>query len=69
VLFGVILLIDNSIPFGRDGLSLMEHKRVKRFTIRIPMDVYERISILSTKRLCSLNKWIVHTIERESKPR
>ena len=37
-------------------------------TIRIPVDLDERIKTLSEKRYCSVNAWIVSTLTRISKP-
>lgn len=47
----------------------MEKKKTKTTTIRLPIELYDRITILATKRLCSINKWVVHTLEREVKPK
>ena len=47
----------------------MQKKRTRVTTIRLPLELYDRISVLAQKRLCSLNAWIVRTLERESKPR
>ena len=47
----------------------MEKKETRIRTIRIPMDLDNRISKLAQKKLWSVNAWIVNTLTRESKPR
>jgi len=47
----------------------MEKKETRIRTIRIPMDLDNRISELAQKKLWSVNAWIVNTLTRESKPR
>lgn len=45
------------------------NKPTKTTSIRIPIPLYERITNLAHKRMCSVNAWIVRTLEREAKPR
>jgi len=47
----------------------MEKRKTVTTTIRLPLELRERINILARKRLCSVNAWIVNTLDRESKPR
>ena len=47
----------------------MEKKQTKTRTIRIPIELDERISNLATKQLWSVNKWILHNLERGAKPK
>ena len=47
----------------------MEKRRTVTTTIRLPVELKERIKVLAQKRLCSVNAWIVNTLKRESKPK
>ena len=44
----------------------MEKKRTCITTIRIPIELRERIDVLAHKRMCSVNQWIYRTLERET---
>jgi len=47
----------------------MQKKATRIRTIRIPVDLDNRISELVQKRLWSVNAWIVNTLKRVSKPK
>lgn len=47
----------------------MENTKTITTTIRMTPELRERIRLLANKRMCSVNKWIVRTLDRESKPR
>jgi len=47
----------------------MIKKTTRTRTIRLPLDLDARITLLAQKRLCSVNAWIVNTLKRESKPK
>jgi predicted DNA-binding protein len=47
----------------------MEKKRTVTTTIRIPIELRQRIDVLAHKRMCSVNMWIRRTLEREAMPR
>lgn len=52
-----------------DGRIIMEKKKTCTTTIRIPIEVRQRIDVLAHKRMCSINAWIARTLDRESRPR
>lgn len=47
----------------------MEKKRTCTTTIRIPIELRQRIDVLAHKRMCSVNSWIKRTLEREARPK
>lgn len=47
----------------------MEKKRTCTTTIRIPIELRQRIDVLAHKRMCSVNAWIKRTLEREARPK
>ena len=47
----------------------MNKKPTRIRTIRIPVDLDKRIQELATKKIWSVNAFIVNTLTRESKPR
>jgi uncharacterized OsmC-like protein len=62
-----------STQIGQDartqGRLLVEKQKTITRTIRISKEVDERIKVLASKRLCSINAWIAHTLEREVQPK
>ncbi len=47
----------------------MEKRKTVTTTIRLPIELRDRINILAQKRMCSVNAWIVRTLEREARPK
>lgn len=47
----------------------MATKQTKSKTIRFPVELIERITILANKGHRNFSKWVIMTCERESKPR
>ena len=41
----------------------------RTITIRVPMDLYDRIDTLAKKRLSNINAWCVSTLERVTRAR
>ena len=46
----------------------MKKKPTRIRTIRIPVDLDNRIQELAAEKIWSVNAWIVNTLTRESKP-
>jgi predicted HicB family RNase H-like nuclease len=48
---------------------MIEKKPTKTKNFRIPIEILDRIQILADKQHWSMNRWVVITLDRESKER
>jgi len=46
----------------------MEAKETRTRTVRLPIELDNRIVELAHKRFCSVNAWVVRTLERKAHP-